>query len=299
MIWVPAFAGMSGKKRAVWQTSYPLNPAPHCGTAVRFRQRPALPIRAALFALALLAVPAAAGAQITPAEPHETAADAAFGAKVHAYLLRHPEVLQEAFDRLQQQQAAQKLADAREAIASHRPALEHDPRDPVLGNPQGRITMVEFFDYRCPYCRAAEPAIEAMLAANADVRLVLKEFPILDLEDQSRISQDAARAALAANAQGRYPAVHRALFARKDLDEAGVVEVLKANGVEASKARTVETSAAVTAQLADVHALAKALGVDGTPAFVVGDQLIAGAQLDVLAQAIAEARKAPAAAAPP
>jgi protein-disulfide isomerase len=274
-----------------------LNPPPRCGTA-GFSREYILSLRAALLALALLAAPAAARAQATPVQPPETPAQVAFGAKVRAYLLRHPEVLAEAFDRLQAQQAAQKAADAKALIAANQAALERDPRDPVLGNPKGKVSVVEFFDYRCPYCRAAEPSLEAILAANPDVRLVLKEFPILDLEDSSHISEDAARAALAANAQGRFGPVHRALFARKVLDEAGIVEVLKAAGVDLDKAKAVETATATTTQLADVHALARTLGVDGTPAFVVGERMIPGADLDALRQAIADARKAGATVAP-
>ena len=225
------------------------------------------------------------------AEPAESPADAAFGKRVRTYLLAHPEVLQEAFERLQARQDADKAAGARQAIASRKTLLERDPRDPVLGNPRGAVTVVEFFDYRCPFCKGAEPDIQKLLADNVDVRLVLKEFPILDLEDQTHISNDAARAALAANAQGKYGPVHRALLAQKHLDEDAITAVLKANGVDPAGAKTAGSSAAVTAQIADVHALAQALGADGTPAFVVGGQMIAGAQMDALRAAIVQARK--------
>ena len=255
------------------------------------------PLRSVLIALALFIAPALARAQFTPVTSPETPAEAAFGAKVRAYLLRHPEVLAEVLERLQAQQDAAKAAAATAIIAARRQAIAHDPRDPVLGNPSGKVSVVEFFDYRCPYCRAFEPTLEALLATNPDVRLVLKEFPILDVEDQTHISQDAARAALAANAQGRFGPVHRALFARKALDEAGIVEVLKANGVDLSKAKAAETTPATTAQLTDVHALAQDLGIDGTPAFVVGDRMISGADADALRAAIVEARKTAAVAA--
>lgn len=235
-----------------------------------------------------LALPAAA----CHAQPPETASDLAFGKRVRTYLLTHPEVLQEALERLQARDDAQKAQDARAAIASRANLLAHDPRDPVLGNPKGAITVVEFFDYRCPFCKAAEPDVEKLLADNSDVRLVLKEFPILDLEDQSHISEDAARAALAANAQGKYGPVHHALLADKHLDEAGITAVLSAAGVASGPAHVFETSAAVTTQLADIHALARAIGIDGTPAFIVGDQMIAGAQMDALRAAVVSARKA-------
>ena len=226
------------------------------------------------------------------AQPPESPADVAFGKRVRAYLLAHPEVLEEAIAKLQAREDAAKATDARAAIASRRTLLEQDPRDPVLGNVKGAVTVVEFFDYRCPFCKAAEPDVEKLLADNPDIRLVLKEFPILDLEDQSHISEDASRAALAARAQGRYGPVHRALLADKHLDENGIVTVLKAAGVNAAQAQAVESAPATTTQIADVRALAHALGVDGTPAFVVGDTMIAGAQMDLLRAAIAAQRQA-------
>ncbi len=245
-------------------------------------------LAAAAGALASLALTVAA----CHAQPPESPADVAFGKRVRAYLLAHPEVLQETFERLQAKEDAGKAAGARAAIASRRNLLERDPRDPVLGNPRGAVTIVEFFDYRCPFCKAAQPELEALLAQNPDVRLVLKEFPILDLEDHTRISEDATRAALAANDQGKYGPVHAALLSDKHLDEAGIAAVLKAAGVDTAKAQASERSTAVTTQIVDVHALAQALGIDGTPGFVVGDQMIAGAQMDLLRAAIAQARKA-------
>ena len=240
-----------------------------------------------LSALAALALPVAA------CHAQETPADVAFGKRVRAYLLAHPEVLQEAFERLQAKADADKASGAREAIVARKQMLERDARDPVLGNPQGAVTVVEFFDYRCPFCKAAEPDVEKLLADNPDIRLVLKEFPILDAEDQTHISEDAARAAIAAARQGKYGPVHRALLAQKHLDEDGVAAVLKANGVNAATVQSLEASTATTTQIADARALARALGIDGTPAFIVGDQMVAGAQMDQLRAAVAQARKAP------
>ena len=244
------------------------------------------------FAAVLLSAIAALALPVAACHAQESPADIAFGKRVRAYLLAHPEVLQEAIDKLQAKEEADKASGARAAIVARREMLERDPRDPVLGNPHGLVTVVEFFDYRCPFCKAAEPDVQKLLADNPDIRLVLKEFPILDAEDHTHISEDASRAALAANAQGRYAAVHRALLAQKSLDEDGIAAVLKAGGVDNAKAQPVETSTATTTQIADARALARALGVDGTPAFVVGDQMIAGAQMDVLRTAVAQARKA-------
>jgi protein-disulfide isomerase len=244
-------------------------------------------ISAPLAALSLFAL---AGAGCHAQSPPESAADKAFGAKVRAYLLAHPDVIQEAVERLQAQQTAAKDAEARAAVAAHRQALEHDARDGVLGAPQGKITVVEFFDYRCPYCKAAEPGLQKLLASNPDVRLVLKEFPILDAEDQSHISEDAARGALAALPQGRYAQVHGALMAERHLDEAAISDVLKGNGVDLAKDKALSGGEPITVHLAENHALARDLGVDGTPAFVIGDAVISGARLDDLQAAIAAAR---------
>lgn len=244
-------------------------------------------ISAPLMALSLLAV---AGAGCHAQNSPESAEDKAFGAKVRAYLLAHPEVIEEAVDRLQAQQTAAKGAESRAAVAAHRQALEHDPRDGVIGAPQGKITVVEFFDYRCPYCKAAQPDVQKLLAANPDVRLVLKEFPILDAEDRSHISEDAARGALAALPQGRYAQVHDALLAEPRLDEAAIGDVLQKNGVDLAKDKALSGAQTITDHLAANHALARALGVDGTPAFVIGDAIISGARMDDIQAAITAAR---------
>ena len=227
------------------------------------------------------------------AQAPESPADIAFGQRVRAYLLAHPEVLEEAISRLQAKEDAEKLAGARAAIAERRGLLEHDPRDAVLGNPQGKVTIVEFFDYRCPFCKAAEPDVEKLLADNPDVRLVLKQFPILDLEDHTHISEDASRAAIAARAQGRFAQVHRALLGQKQLDETALAAILKANGIDQVAAGKVEIAPTTTATINDTRALAHALAIDGTPAFVVGDQMISGAQMDALRAAVVEARRSP------
>jgi len=251
--------------------------------------KPLPQLTAPLLALSLFAL---AGAGCHAQSTSETAADKAFGAKVRAYLMAHPEVIQDVVDKLQANETAAKEAEAHAAVATHRQALEHDSRDGIVGNPNGKITVVEFFDYRCPYCKGAEPDLQKLLAANPDVRLVLKEFPILDAEDQSHISEDAARAALAALPQGRYAQVHEALLAEKRLDEAAIGDVLTRNGVDLAKDQALSTTKPITDHLAENHALARALSIDGTPAFVIGDAVISGARLDDIQAAITAARTA-------
>ncbi|MGC1302671.1 MAG: DsbA family protein [Caulobacteraceae bacterium] len=259
------------------------------------RLRKALSAIAATVALAGLAAACNAQSSQERGAPaaHESASDKAFGARVRAYLLAHPEVLAEAFDQLQAKQAADKLAMAHDGIVKHRQELQHDPRDGVLGNPNGKVTVVEFSDYRCPFCKAAEPEVEKLLAEQKDVRLVVKEFPIIDWEDQSHLSRDAARVALATLPQGKYAAVRMALLAQKaKLEDPVVDEVLKANGVDVAKARALAADKAIDAHLSDTLQLAHALGIDGTPAFIVGETLIPGAQMDDLRAAIDAARAA-------
>jgi len=238
-----------------------------------------------LLLAAAVALPAAGCAKESPQ-------DKAFGERVRAYLLAHPEVIQEAVDKLQTQREARQQAEARSAIAAHRQALERDPRDFVAGNPNGAVTVVEFFDYRCPFCKASEPAVVKLLRDHKDVRLVLKEFPILDAEDNTKISEDAARAALAAKPQGKYLAVHEAMLGEKHLDEAGIQRILKDKGVDLIQAKTLAQDPATGTHLAENRTLARTLGIDGTPTFIIGDKLIQGARMDEIEAAIAAAREA-------
>jgi protein-disulfide isomerase len=222
------------------------------------------------------------------AQAQAQADDPAYRAQVVAYLLKHPDVIEEAADRYQSQQHVQAVAAASKAIPSRRAALEHDPRD-FVANPDGKITVVEFFDYRCPYCKAALPALEDLIRTNKDVRFVFKEFPILpDANGQIGVSLRAARAAMAAGRDGKYVQVHDALMSQKPLDDAGIARVLKENGVDPNQAAATPD---VDRHIKDVQDLAVAIGATGTPSFVVGDTLVEGARMDELSQAIAQARK--------
>lgn len=211
-------------------------------------------------------------------------ADKAFGEKVRAYLLENPEVLVEVSAKLQEKQAAQKASSAKGAIAKYRQALERDPRD-FVANPTGSITVVEFFDYRCGYCKLAAPQMVELIRQNPDVRFVFKDFVIFGHD-----SEAAARMVLGAKDQGKTIELHKALMAEKSLDEAATVRIAQSIGVDVAKARAAGASAAVTQHLADTHALAEALSVEGTPAFFIGDQVIAGADMQALKLAIDQAR---------
>jgi protein-disulfide isomerase len=211
-------------------------------------------------------------------------ADKAFGEKVHAYLIEHPEVLVEMSAKLQEKQTAEKTKNARSAMNKYRQALERDPRD-FVANPNGSITVVEFFDYRCGYCKLAAPQIVELIQKNPDVRFVFKDFVIFGHD-----SEVAARMVLGAKEQGKTIALHKRLMAEKSLDEAGVMRIAQGLGIDMTKARASGESEAVTQHLADTHALAEALAIEGTPAFFVGDQMIPGADMHALNLAIEQAR---------
>lgn len=214
-------------------------------------------------------------------------ASAPIGDQVRAYILEHPEIVEEAINKLQEKRQVAADTQLRQNLAQNRKAMEQDARDFVTGNPNGKITVVEFFDYRCPYCKSALPEIEKLVATNKDVRLVLKEFPIL-----SPASDAAARAAIGAKAQGKYWPVHMALMNAKQIDDATIQQILIQNGVDVTRALRDGTSAAATAQIEETKALARQTGVNGTPAFIIGDKLVAEFVPDDIQKAIADARKA-------
>ena len=192
---------------------------------------------------------------------------------VRDYLLREPEVLAEAFRRLQQRQSASAAMRSKQAIHDHRQALFADQTSPVEGNAQGKVIIVEFFDYRCVHCRHVASTIDQIVSSNASVRVVYKNFPVL-----GESSVLAARAAVAAQQQGGWPKLHRAMLA---FDGDFTVETLLALGssvgLDSAKLKTdmmsPETDRALQANLT----LAAALGLDATPSFVIGDRVIRGA----------------------
>jgi protein-disulfide isomerase len=218
--------------------------------------------------------------------------DAAFGQRVRAYLLENPQVLEEAIRKLDENRAAETAAVQTKAVSQARAALERDDRDPVFGNPNGAVTVVEFFDYRCGYCKAVAPEVLELVRREGDVRFVFKELPILPDRETGLVgvSERAARVALAAKAQDKYVEVHRDLMAERALDDAAIERIVKKHGLDAEALEKVGGDPAIDAQLADTHELAQAIGVNGTPAFVVGGTVIPGADLDALRAAIRKAR---------
>ena len=232
-----------------------------------------------------LAKPLAAILVLSLAACGEPKADEAFGKKVRAYLLENPEVLQEAYERLQVKQQQQAMVQASKAIVDNRKALENDPRD-FVANPNGKITVVEFFDYNCGYCKLIAPEVMALIQANPDVRFVFKDMTIF-----GPASEYAAAGAELAKPAGKYLAVHREFMAEKPLEDDDVARILTLNGISPGAARERQRSAEQRRYLEDQHKLAASLGIQGTPAFVVGDLMIPGADPLALKQAIAAAKE--------
>lgn len=207
-------------------------------------------------------------------------ADAQFGAKVRAYLLEHPEVLEEVATKLNEKKQLAAMRASADALDKYRAQLERDPRD-FVANPNGKFTVVEFFDYRCGYCKVVAPEVTKLIQENPDVRFVFKEFPIF-----GQTSDTAARVALTADGKKKGLELYSRLMREKALDEAGIDRHLAAVGLDPAAVRKAAAHPAIDRQIADVRQLAGALGLEGTPAFVVGDTLIPGADVNALRAAI-------------
>jgi protein-disulfide isomerase len=214
-----------------------------------------------------------------------------FDGRVRAYLLSHPEVLEEMLQARQIQQQAAGTEAINAAISADPSLIAPDPRDPAVGPApeQAAATVIEFFDYRCPGCKSVAPGMLALIQANPDVRFVFKEWPILDRGDDAT-SNYAARAALAAHAQGRYLEVHQALMAEPALDVAAVDQILQEAGVDMNAARAFITSEAAERHVGDIHDAARQMNLQGTPTFIVNGRATDGIDPQVVAQAIAAAR---------
>ena len=201
-------------------------------------------------------------------------------------ILENPEIIMQAVAILQQREKEQAASGANTV----RLEVESDPNAPNLGNPEGDVTVVEFFDYNCPYCRSAGQTVQALLAADEDVRVIYREWPILG--DDSVM---AARAALAAREQGKYEAFHWALMNGEGrVTEALIFKVARDLGMDVAQLEADMVSPAVEAHIALSNALAQQLGFTGTPAFIVGDKTAPGMlNLDEIAILVAEARAEP------
>jgi protein-disulfide isomerase len=213
-----------------------------------------------------------------------------FERRVHAYLLAHPEVIGEAVQALEARQQEAERNDTQTVLKTRADEVFRDSASPIGGNIQGNTTLVEFFDYNCPYCRRMVQVMRDAVSADAQLRVVFKELPILGPG-----SQFAAKAALAANRQGKYLAFHEALMqAKSPVDEAKTLEIASAIGLEVNRLKTDMQDPAIESAINRNIGLAEALRISGTPGFVVKNQVFVGARdLGFLQSAIKQARNTP------
>jgi protein-disulfide isomerase len=223
-----------------------------------------------------------AAEEITPAQRQ------AIEAIIHDYLMQNPDVLIEALRAAEDKANRDADAKAELVLRDRQHEVFDDPATPVGGNLQGDVTIVEFFDYRCPYCKQVQPSLQTLLDQDRKLRFIYKEMPVLGAP-----SVVAAHAALAARLQGKYEAFHTAMMATKgQITNDVVYQVAASIGLDVDRLKrdmaAPEIDEAVKANLA----LATALNIHGTPGFIIGDHIVPGAiDLDALKNLIAEVRK--------
>lgn len=239
-----------------------------------------LPITTLLFA----AGAAVATGAIAADAPDKQALDQA----IRSYLLEHPEVIIESLEKFEQKQRAARDQASADALASRKDELYNHPMTPVTGNPKGDVTIVEFFDYQCGYCKRAMQTVLEVQKEDPSVRIAWKELPIL-----GPASEFAARAAMAAKRQDKYLDFHIAVMGnRGPLTPDTVFQLAKKAGISVDRLKRDMADPAIEKYLQDTLQLAQQLGINGTPGFVIGGKLVPGAiEKDQLKELIAEARK--------
>ncbi|MFM7656815.1 MAG: DsbA family protein [Paracoccaceae bacterium] len=214
----------------------------------------------------------------------------AFRAEVRAYLLENPEVLVEAMDVLQAQEEQAAANRDLEMLAANKDAIFNDPASWVGGNPEGDITLVEFVDYRCGYCKKAHDEVAELVASDGNIRFVLKEFPILG-EDSLKASQFAI-SVLQLHGPDAYKSVHDALIAlRGNPDEATLSSMAADLGLDPAPILARMSTPEVMTVIEANHALASTMEIQGTPTFVIDNTMVRGyVPLDGMRQIVAGQR---------
>ncbi|MDH4252031.1 MAG: DsbA family protein [Nitrospira sp.] len=206
---------------------------------------------------------------------------------IESYIRSHPEMIEQAQQALEAKRQEEEKVRVKEAIAMHQSELLHDPASPVSGDPAGEVTVVEFFDYRCGFCQRAAGSVTQLQKDDVRVRIVYKDFPIL-----GAASVQAAKAALASRSQGQHQAFHEALFTAKgELTKEQILQIAKDVGLDTQKLVADMDNPEWVVIIERNRALASDLGITGTPAFVVGTELVPGAvDLTTLKDLVARAR---------
>lgn len=213
-----------------------------------------------------------------------------FDGRVRAYLLANPGVLQEMLQAQQTQASQAGVEETVRRVSADPSLIAPDPRDPAFGPENAVVTVIEYFDFQCPGCKAVAPDYVRLMQAHPDVRFVFKDWAILDRGAEGT-SNYAARAALAAHRQGLYMPVYQALLAEPALEPAAIDQILVENGVDLARAKTDMDSAEVRDHVADIDANAQGLALQGTPTFLVNGRPTESIEPAAVAQAI-EAAKA-------
>ena len=240
-------------------------------------------IKIALICTVFSVAPGLSAAQDNAVSPDQRKA---FEGVIRDYLLKNPAIIREAMQALQQREEEEKQAKATRALKEYSGELYHDASSPVGGNPKGDVTIVEFFDYNCGYCKRVAPTIRALLKQDPNIRIVYKEFAILG--PQSLI---AARAALAAQRQGKYHEFHNALMSAAKLDAGSIAALSKRLGLDQDKWLEDMEDPGIARMIRRNSQLANVLGINGTPAFIIGERLIPGAvDLDALTEIVKSER---------
>jgi len=238
----------------------------------------------------VLAIAVVFGADLAAAQPKDTLSPKQkkeVETLIRDYLKKNPGLIIELLQDAQRFQEEQEAAQSRANLVAHREALYKDANAPVGGNPKGDVTIVEFFDYKCPYCKNVVPTLVEAIERDKRVRIVFKELPVLGPE-----SVIAARAALAARKQNKYGDLHFALMGIKGgFSEAQIFAAAEGVGIDLKRLREDMRAKEIDDMLIANRRLASMLGIRGTPGFVIGDNIIRGAiDGDALAEAIADAR---------
>jgi protein-disulfide isomerase len=211
---------------------------------------------------------------------------------IKEYLIKHPEVLQEAMAELEKKQQVAETEKARSAVKNHSEAIFNSPRQVVLGNPQGDVTFVEFFDYNCGYCKRALSDMMELMGKDPKLKVVLKEFPVLGPG-----SVEAAQVAVAVRMQDKtgkkYLEFHQKLLTgRGQIDKAKALAAAKEIGLDMARIEKDLKSDEIGKTLEENMKLAEALGLNGTPSYVIGNDVVIGAVgLAQLSQKIQAARQ--------
>jgi protein-disulfide isomerase len=207
---------------------------------------------------------------------------------VHSYLMEHPEVIFDAVKQMETKENDDRMSQMRDGAKTHAAQLFHEPGAITVGNPNGDVTIVEFFDYHCTYCRKVVGDLTSLVKQDGNIKLILKDFPILSKE-----SEVAARAAIASYSQGKYWDFHLALMAAEDLSEESILVIAKNVGLNVAQLKVDMAKSDVKDAIARTNSLARDLGIEATPTFYVGDTPFSGAlPLSDLKDAVAKARKA-------